>query len=179
MVCFWLSWLRRIRSTRCRLSVSDWIFRSTFYPTLSFVLMGTLQFWNSIYSPRTSALKKYIELNKLHLPESLVCLLYVVLVQGITHTHTLHPKTGFESWWRHQMETNFALLAICEGNSQVTGEFPAQMPVTRSFDVFFDLCLNKRLSKQWWGWWFEPPSRPLWRHCNDEYLSYPFRYELH
>ena len=35
------------------------------------------------------------------------------------------------------------------------------------FDVFFDLRLNKRLSKQWWGWWFETPSRPLLRHCND------------
>ena len=32
------------------------------------------------------------------------------------------------------------------------GEFPAQRPVTRSFDVFFDLRLNKPLSKQWWGW---------------------------
>ena len=31
---------------------------------------------------------------------------------------------------------------------------------------FFDLCPNKRLSKQWWGWWFETPSSPLWRHCN-------------
>ena len=45
---------------------------------------------------------------------------------------------------------------------------PAQRPVTRSFDVFFDLCLNKRLSKQSWGWWFETPSRPLWRHYNDQ-----------
>ena len=32
------------------------------------------------------------------------------------------------------------------------GEFPPQRPVTRSFDVFFDLRLNKRLSKQPWGW---------------------------
>ena len=32
---------------------------------------------------------------------------------------------------------------------------PAQRPVTRNFDVFFHLCLNKQLSKQWWGWWFE------------------------
>ena len=64
------------------------------------------------------------------------------------------------------METFSALLAICAGNSPVTGEFPAQRPVTRSFDVFFDLRLNKRLSKQWWGWWFETPSRPLRRHCN-------------
>ena len=70
------------------------------------------------------------------------------------------------SWWRHQMETFSALLAICAGNSPVPGEFPAQRPVTRSFDVFFDLCLNKRLSKQSWGWWFETLSCPLWRHCN-------------
>ena len=53
------------------------------------------------------------------------------------------------TWWRHQMETFFALLATCAGKSPVTGEFPAQRPVTRSFDVFFDLRLNKRLSKQW------------------------------
>ena len=41
--------------------------------------------------------------------------------------------------------------------------------MTRSFDVFFDLCRNKRLSKQSWGWWFETPSRPLWRHRNGIY----------
>ena len=64
------------------------------------------------------------------------------------------------------METFSALLAICAGNSPVPGEFPTQWPVTRSFDVFFDLSLNKRLSKQWWGWWFETQSCPLWRHCN-------------
>ena len=45
-------------------------------------------------------------------------------------------------------------------------KIPAQRPVTRSLDVSFDLCLNKRLSKQWWGWWLETPSRTLWRHCN-------------
>ena len=65
-------------------------------------------------------------------------------------------------WWRHQMETFSVLLAICVGNSPVTGEFPSQWPVTRS-EVFFDLCLNKRLSKQLWDWWFEKPSCPLWR----------------
>ena len=46
------------------------------------------------------------------------------------------------------------------------GEFPTQRPVTRSFDVFFDLRLNRRLSKQPWGWWFETPSWPLWRQRN-------------
>ena len=46
------------------------------------------------------------------------------------------------------METFYALLAICAGNSPVTGEFTAQRPVTRSIDVFFDLRLNEQLSKQ-------------------------------
>ena len=70
------------------------------------------------------------------------------------------------TWWRHQMETISALLAICVGNSPVPGEFLAQRPVTRSFDVFFDQRLNKRLSKQPRCWWFETLSRPLWRHRN-------------
>ena len=64
-------------------------------------------------------------------------------------------------------ETFSALLAICAGNSPVPGEFPAQRPVTRSFDVFFDLCPNKWLSKQSLRWWFETPSDSLWRHCNE------------
>ena len=44
--------------------------------------------------------------------------------------------------------------------------FPTQRPVTQSFDVFFDLRLNKGLSKQPWCWWFETPSLSLWRQCN-------------
>ena len=43
---------------------------------------------------------------------------------------------------------------------------PAQRPVTRRFDISFDLRLNKRFSKQSWGWWFETVSHPLWRHRN-------------
>ena len=78
-----------------------------------------------------------------------------------------------DPWWRHQMETFSALLAICAGNSPGTGEFPAQRSVTRSFDVFFDMCPNKPLSKQWWGWWFETLSRPFWRHCNALEVSKP------
>ena len=70
-------------------------------------------------------------------------------------------------WWRHEMETFSALLALCAGNSRATGEFPSQRPVTRSFDVFFDLPVNKRLSNQSWCWWFETPSRSFWRHCNE------------
>ena len=52
------------------------------------------------------------------------------------------------------------------GEFTCPGEFPTQRPVTRSFDGFFDLRLNKRLSKQSLGWWFEMPSWSLWRHCN-------------
>ena len=70
--------------------------------------------------------------------------------------------TACLSWWRHQMKTFSTLLVIRAGNSPVTGEFPTQRPVTRSFEVFFDLRLNKRLSKQWWGWCIETPSRSLW-----------------
>ena len=63
-----------------------------------------------------------------------------------------------QPWWRHHMETFSMLLAIFTGNSPVTGEFPSQRPVTRSFDIFFDLRLNKRLSKQSKRWWLETPS---------------------
>ena len=78
---------------------------------------------------------------------------FVILVAAIVHE-------------RHQMETFSALLAICAGNSPVTGELPAKRPVTRSFDVFLDLRPNKRLSKESRGWWFETPVCSLWRHCN-------------
>ena len=71
-----------------------------------------------------------------------------------------------------KMETYSALLAICAGNSTVTGEFPAQRPVTWSFDVFFDLGLIERLSKQSRGWWFETASGSLWRHCNRFYCGF-------
>ena len=64
------------------------------------------------------------------------------------------------------METFSALLAISAENSSVPGEFPAQRPVTRSFDVSFDLRPNKRLSKQSWDWSSETPSSSLWRHRN-------------
>ena len=71
---------------------------------------------------------------------------------------------ALNTWWRHQMETFSALLAFCAGNSPVPGEFPSQRPVTRSFDVSFDLRLNTRLCKQSRGRWFKTPSCPLWRH---------------
>ena len=76
------------------------------------------------------------------------------------------------TWWRHQMDTFSALLALCAGHLPVTGEFPAQR---RSFDVFFDLRPNQQLSKQWRRLLFETPSRSSWRHC-DEMCFYAVQY---
>ena len=76
------------------------------------------------------------------------------------------PQRFLWTWWRHQMETFSALLALCAGIPLVTGGFPSQGPVTRSFGVFFHLRLNKRLGKHSRRQWFETPSRSLWGHCN-------------
>ena len=68
--------------------------------------------------------------------------------RGMDVDEAYGSRRGLLPWWRHQIETFFALLALCVGNSPVTGEFLAQGTVTRSFDVFSDLRLNKRFSKQ-------------------------------
>ena len=61
---------------------------------------------------------------------------------------------------------------------QLNAGLGGQRLVTRSFDVFFDLRLIKRLSKQSWGWWFETPLRSLWRHCNDIFVVYAHHFSL-
>ena len=73
-----------------------------------------------------------------------------------------------EAWWRHQMETFPLCRPFVRGINRSPVNSPHKGQWHRSFDVFFHLHLNKRLSKQSWGWWFETPSRSLWRHCNDE-----------
>ena len=57
---------------------------------------------------------------------------------------------------------------FCVTSCEFTGHrwIPLTKPVTRSFQVFFDLRLNKRLSKQAWGWLFETTSCWLWHHSN-------------
>ena len=78
---------------------------------------------------------------------------------------------------RNTMKTMVSMMTSSNGNIfHVTGhlcrEFTGHrwIPRTKANDAelwyFFYLCLNKRLSKQWWGWWFETPACPLWRHCN-------------
>ena len=76
------------------------------------------------------------------------------------------------------------IFSTCHRHWNVTGcrhddvikwnHFPRYSPFvggihrsSRSFDVFFDLRLNKRLRKQLYGCRFETPAWPLWCHCND------------
>ena len=104
------------------------------------------------------------------------------------HWFYSHKKSTI--WRRKSLSTRFLLngmsILITKNTMKtswnrhifrVTGhlcrEFTTQRPVTRSFDVFFDLRPNKRLSKQSCGWWFETPSRPLWRHDNASKLWLP------
>ena len=82
------------------------------------------------------------------------------LMKSISEGLSVHP------WWRHQMETIFVLLVPCPENPPVTAGFPSERPVTLDFDVFFDLHLNKRLSKQTGRRWFETPWCSLWHYCN-------------
>ena len=63
----------------------------------------------------------------------------------------------FRSWWRHQMESFSALLALCARSSLITSEFTSQGPVTRSFHIFFDLRLHQ-------GWVSNRDVSDLRRH---------------
>ena len=77
------------------------------------------------------------------LPVGYQCDRISVCLSALFRRHVLGQVLK-STWWRHQMETFSALLAICARNSPVHGEFHAQRPVTRSFDVFFDMRPNKR-----------------------------------
>ena len=90
----------------------------------------------------------------------IVCCSYTNVFANSWELFTLIP------WRRYSMETLSASLAICEGNQLKTGEFPSQRSGNASFDVFFDVSLNKRLNGPSSSWWFETLWRSLWRHCN-------------
>ena len=82
----------------------------------------------------------------------------------------IHPHHNRNAGWFIMMTSSNENIFRVTGH--LCGEFtghrwiPRTKAVTRSLEVFFDLRLNKPLSKQSWGWWFETPSRSLWRHCN-------------
>ena len=90
--------------------------------------------------------------------------LRVVLAPGIPGTwkssNKVMPHDGVIKWKHYPRYWSFVRRIH---RSPVNSP---NRPVTRSFDVFVDLRPNKRLSKQWWGWWFETPSRQSWHHCD-------------
>ena len=107
---------------------------------------------------------------------------YWPFVRGIHRSPLNSPHKG---QWRRALVFSLIYAWInCWANNREAGDLrryrvhydvtvmwmwiPAKRPVTRSFDVFFDLRLSKRLNKQSSGWWFETLSCPLWRHCNVE-----------
>ena len=90
--------------------------------------------------------------------------LYNFLLIGWCHSKCL--TRPYEIMMTSSKGKHFLCYWLSVGNSPVTGEFPSQTPVMRCFDVFFDLRLNKRLSKQSQGWRFEMPSHSSWCHCN-------------
>ena len=106
---------------------------------------------------------------------------HCVLASIITYPAPLIVPAVISLSIMHQWQYAVCMMTSSNGNISAllafTGEFPAQRPVTRSFDVFFDLRLNKPLSKQSWGWSFETPSRSSWGLCNDQ-LSEGTRQEM-
>ena len=85
----------------------------------------------------------------------------------VKYFHVLTSSYLLWLWWRHQMETFSALLALCEGNHRSLADSPyKKKPVMRSFDVFFDLRLNKRWTDNRDSSDYYTPSRSLWHHCN-------------
>ena len=97
-----------------------------------------------------------------------MCCWYIITGNVIFSVAPFAPLLKYTCYMMTSWNGNiFRVTGHLAGNSPVSGEFPAQRPVTRSFDIFFDLRLNKRLSKPSWGWWFETLSCPLWRQCND------------
>ena len=173
-------------------SENNWLFRSSFWCTFHCISNSSFnQQLLCMFDNYITACPEIIKNRKLHIWPVFTCVnrifdighpihvrllpLRIVCSRNSVYIAVRFPLSdertwvARQAWWRHQMETFSALLAICAGNSPVSGEFPAQRPVTRSFDVFFDLCPNKRLSKQSWGWWFETPSGSLWRHSKGKF----------
>ena len=100
-------------------------------------------------------------LNHHHLPP-----LRIYATELKLHTKTITIIGSILSTMTSSNGNIFRVTGPLCGEFTGPGEFPTQRPVTRSFDVFFDLRLHDRLSKQPWGWWFETPSWSLWRQCN-------------
>ena len=147
-------------------------------------LLGFKTFEQLVHNASMTVSKRFPNKQKKTFPSSKLVIYWAAATNfrgrhaGCTRDHSWNDHLFFIYFYPSLISSNYmmtssngkktfsALLAFCAENSLVTGIFPVQRPVTRSFDVLFDLRLNKRLSKQSWGWWFETLSRPSWRNCN-------------
>ena len=98
-------------------------------------------------------------------------------LREFTRTHSPHVLCPYcamnDALWKIMMSSSgniFCVTGLFGWNSPVTGEFPSQRPVAQNFDVFFELHLNKRSSKQSIRRWLETPPRPLWRQGNGSFV---------
>ena len=91
-----------------------------------------------------------------------------IFYHTITHMHICIYITHIYVYMIYMISNGniFRITGPSCGEFTGPGAFPAQRPVTRNFGVFFNLRMNKRLSKQPCDWWFETPSWSLWRQCN-------------
>ena len=130
-----LSQQRKPRSKKCSSLKLLWIMNRYLKLVSMFDIVGRLPSLQAMYWYQlTFGMSKYIVGADVNCCVTLLCETWCV------------TKCEDTSRWRHQMETFSALLGICAENSPITGEFPIQRPVTRSFDGFFDLHPTKRLS---------------------------------
>ena len=81
-------------------------------------------------------------------------------------------------WWRFHIETFPRYWPSVRGIRQSSVNSPHKDQWRGALIFFFDLRLNKRLCKQWWGWWFETQSRPFWRHCNEDTSHSPWMLQI-
>ena len=126
------------------------LFNNITISTLSHIqkLLLTLEFWS--HNVSLSAIF-HLSLN-----------IWYIIIKMLSCTWLTHNKIMMTS----SNGNIFRVTGLLCGEFTGPGESPAQRPVTQSFDVFFDLRLNKPLSKQPWGWWFEMLSWSLWRQCD-------------
>ena len=142
------------------------------FQSISLTLSTYIYMWNSIYLScpvfSVSVFEPCVRHNRWR---GLQVVPWRPRVHLLRWPSVLTPEKGKPT--KHMMTSSngnifrVTILALCAGNSPVTGEFPSQRPVTQSFDVLLGLRLYKRLGKQWSYRRFQTSSRSLWRHCNE------------
>ena len=123
---------------------------------MSFLCLSSL-YWFTLVS--------YSTLLSIHFTtKNTVCRRFLSRIYSILWLYCQNMRTS----WNGNI---FHVTGLCAGNSPVTAVFPAQRPMMRNFNIFFDRHLNKRFSKQSSRRWFETPSRSLWSPCNESLFT--------